>query len=104
MKKNSKRYRIKSKFRFITFIIIVVGLSLGLFGYITGFDISNALTEPVDKTTIEVAAGDTVWDIASEFKSSNKDVREAVYEICDENNIKDGHIEAGMTLSIPQSL
>ena len=104
MKKNKKRYRIKSKFRFITFIIIVVGLSLGLFGYITGFDISNALTEPSDTTTVEVASGDTVWDIAGEFKSNNKDIREAVYEICDANDLTDGHIEAGMTLNIPQNL
>ena len=46
MKRTNKKYRIKSKFRFITFIVIILGLAVGTIGYITGFDISTALEQP----------------------------------------------------------
>lgn len=104
MKKHNRKYRIKSPFRFVTFLIIVAGLIIGVFGYFTGFDVSTALTKPSDQITVEIVSGDTLWDIAYQYKSSNKDVRQAVYEICQANDIKDGHIEDGMILEIPQSL
>ncbi|MDO4176699.1 MAG: LysM peptidoglycan-binding domain-containing protein [Bacillota bacterium] len=104
MKKSNKKYRIKSPFRFITFLVIVAGLIIGAFGYVTGFDVSTALAKPSDQITVEVVPGDTLWDIAYQYKSSDKDVRKAVYEICQANDIEDGHIEAGMILEIPQSL
>lgn len=104
MKKSNKKYRIKSPFRFISFIVIVVGLVVGAFGYFTGFGISTALAKPSDQITVEVVSGDTIWDIAYQYKSTGKDVRKAVYEICQANDIEDGHIEDGMILEIPQNL
>lgn len=104
MRRNHRKYRIKSPFRFVTFLVIVAGLIVGVFGYVTGFDVSTALAKPSDQITVKVVSGDTLWDIAYEFKSSDKDVRKAVYEICQANNIEDGHIEDGMILEIPQSL
>ena len=35
MKNTNKRYRIKSPFRFIMFVVIILGLAAGTFGYIT---------------------------------------------------------------------
>lgn len=104
MKKTHKKYRIKSKFRFVTFLVIVIGLSVGLFGYITGFDISTALSKPADSKTIEIAAGDTLWDIADRYKSRNTDIRKAVYLISQENGISDGCIQEGMIINIPDCL
>ena len=104
MKKANKKYRIKSKFRFIMFVVIVLGIAAGTFGYITGLDVSTALEQPGEKITVEVTAGDTVWDIAEQFKSDGKDVRKAVYEICQANDIQDVMIESGMILTIPEDL
>ena len=106
-RKAHRRYRIKSNFRFITFIVIVLGIAIGAFGFITGSNEAIALdipNDPVTLKTIEVTAGDTVWDIAEHFKSDDTDTREAVYEICQANNIPDGSIQSGMILTIPENL
>ena len=100
----NRKYRIKSNFRFITFIVIVLGLAVGAFGYITGSNEAIALDQPKEPVTVEVTAGDTVWDIADFYKSEDKDIRKAVYEICEANSIEDGTIESGMILTIPERL
>ncbi|MDO4860550.1 MAG: LysM peptidoglycan-binding domain-containing protein [Bacillota bacterium] len=104
MKRSNRRYRIKSPLRFITFLVIVAGLIVGIFGYASGFNVSTALVKPSDRIAVEIVSGDTLWDIAYQYKSSGKDIRKAVYEICQANNIEDGHIEEGMIIEIPQSL
>ncbi len=104
MKRNNKKYRIKSPFRFIMFVVIILGLAIGAFGYMSGSDVSTALEQQTEKTTVEVTAGDTVWDIADHFKSDGKDIRKAVYEICQANDIHDGEIHTGMILTIPEDL
>ena len=104
MKQSHKKYRIKSKFRFITFLVIVIGIAFGTFGYVTGFDVSTALEQPEDQITIEVADGDTVWEIARHFKSDDMDIRKAVFKICKANDLQDGQISAGMILTIPEDL
>ena len=52
MKTNTKKYRIKSNFRFITFIVIVLGLAVGAFGYITGSNEAIALDQPKEPVTL----------------------------------------------------
>jgi len=104
MKKTTKKYRIKSKFRFIMFVVIVLGLAAGTFGYVTGNDVSTALEQPGDQITVEVTAGDTVWDIAKHFAGNDTDIRKAVYDICEANNLQDAQIHSGMTLTIPENL
>lgn len=106
-RKAHRKYRIKSNFRFITFLVIVMGIAIGAFGFITGSNEAIALdvpNDPVTPITIEVTAGDTVWDIAEHFKSDDTDTREAVYEICQANDIPDGSIQSGMILTIPKNL
>ena len=106
-RKAHKRYRIKSNFRFITFLVIVMGIAIGAFGFITGSNEAIALDIPKDSVTpitIEVTAGDTVCDIAEHFKSDDTDTRKAVYEICQANDIPDGSIQSGMILTIPENL
>ena len=103
-RKAHRKYRIKSNFRFITFLVIVMGIAIGAFGFITGSDEAIALDIPKDSVTVEVTAGDTVWDIAEHFKSDDTDTRKAVYEICQANDIPDGSIQSGMILTIPENL
>ena len=106
-RKAHRKYRIKSNFRFVTFLVIVMGIAIGAFGFITGSNEAIALDIPKDSVTpitIEVTAGDTVWDIAEHFKSDDTDTRKAVYEICQANDIPDGSIQSGMILTIPENL
>ena len=104
MKKTNKKYRIKSKFRFIMFVVVVLGIAVGTFGYITGSDVSIAQVQPEDPITVEVTAGDTVWDIAKHFTSNGTDIRKAVYKICEANDLQDAQIHSGMILTIPENL
>jgi hypothetical protein len=83
---------------------MILGLAIGTFGYITGNDVATALVNPEDQITVEVSAGDTLWEIADHVKSDDTDIRKAVYEICQANDIQDGSIQSGMILTIPEDL
>ncbi len=97
------RTRVKSRPRFITFLVIVIGLFVGGFGFATGINDTTA-SVTTDYTSYTVAPGDTVWDIAKHFKNDDTDIGKAVYEICHANDIQDGCIQSGMILTIPENL
>ena len=99
----NKKYRVKSKFRFITSLVIMLGLTIGAFGIITNLSVSTALTEP-QYTEVEIASGDTLWDIANTYKSDKTDPRKAVYTICQANNIEASDLQPGMIISVPKEL
>lgn len=98
-----KKYRIKSKFRFITSLAVVLGLCVGLLGFVTGLNTSTAETR-YSCTEVEICAGDTLWNIAENVKSDDMDTRQVVYEICRENGINAGDIQPGMVLKVPEYL
>lgn len=100
--KSGRKYRIKSKFRFITFLVVVICLIAGAIGYCTGLNNSNAI-EDSDYITVEVATGDTLWDIAEEYKADDVEIRDAVYAICELNGIKADQLRPGMKLTVPVS-
>jgi hypothetical protein len=94
-----KRYRIKSHFRFITFLIIV--LLLGT--YFVGSLLDLTVADSVDHshyTTITVASGDTIWSLA-ESHADGQDVRRVVYDIRELNQLDDCEITSGEHLMIP---
>jgi len=99
----NKKYRVKSKFRFITSIAIALGLCIGLFGFITGTHESTALTTN-GYTQVEVSDGDTIWEIAENVKTRNMDTRQVVHEICKANDIQAADLQPGMILVIPEYL
>ncbi len=104
MRRNTrKKYRITSKFRFITSMIIMIGLSVGIFGAVSGLDISRAITKP-QYIQVEICYGDTLWDIASKYKSEDTDTRKAVFEICRTNDIEAGDLVPGMKIDVPKDL
>ena len=98
-----KKYRLTSKFRFITSIVIMLMLAAAAFNVITGLHISTALTKP-QFTEVQITYGDTLWDIASKYKSDDTDVRKAVYDICKVNGIEASDLEPGMTIKVPEKL
>ena len=101
--KKRKKYRIKSKFRFITSMIIMIGLCVAGFTALTGLNTSVALTKQT-YTQVQVASGDTLWSIADTYKDENTDTRKAVYEICQVNDFQASDLHPGMVLSIPEDL
>ena len=78
-----KKYRIKSKFRFITSVVIMAGTKY---------------------KEVQICYGDTLWDIANTYKSDDTDTRKAVFEICKANDIEASDLEPGMTISVPEDL
>ena len=101
--RSRKRYRIKSKFRFITSMVIIMAMLIGGFSLITGTYKSLALTKD-QYAQVEISYGDTLWDIANEYKSDNTDTRRAVYEICKANDIEAADLVPGMVISVPMEL
>lgn len=47
-----------------------------------------------------VQPGDSIWSIAQEHRDDDQDVRELVYQITEDNDIKNSHISPGQILSI----
>lgn len=101
--KRRKKYRITSKFRFITSMIIMIGLCIAGFTAVTGLNTSVALTKQT-YTQVQVSSGDTLWTIANAYKDENTDTRKAVYEICQVNDIEASDLHPGMVLEIPEDL
>lgn len=99
-----KKYRIKSKPRFITSMIVIIALFVCGISTITGINISTALTEP-QYEYVNVKSGDTLWDIADKYKSEDTDIRRAVFEISKANNdIEASELYPGMVISVPVEL
>lgn len=101
--KHRKRYRIKSHTRFIMSLLIMAAILVTVFGTLTGLNRSVAITVP-EYEYVQVENGDTLWDIAGEYKSADTDTRRAVYEICRVNDIEATDLYPGMTISIPEDL
>lgn len=95
-----KKYRIKKKFRFISFVTFVILACVVLTGSAMGcFDASSK--DEIKYTTVQVQMGDTLWNLAREYGNTNKDVREVIYEICKLNNVTADTLQAGQYITIP---
>ena len=68
-----------------------------------GFGDSTALTEHENQIEY-VDNGETLWSIANNYKSEDTDVREAIYMICQANDISADQLQSGMKLVIPYNL
>ena len=96
-----KTIRIKNKFRFITFVtilILVISMAVGALFPVT------ALSESSGRPYVEVCVkyGDTLWDLAERYGDQQTDVREIIYEICEINSISASDLAAGQLIKIPQ--
>lgn len=100
MKKSKKKYRIKSKARFLIFMTIVLTIIISGAGNLMGINNAVSMAKPQFKE-IQIHLGDTLWNIAAEYKLEDQDIRSVVYEICDLNQISANEIQPGETLLIP---
>lgn len=92
---------IKSKPRFITFILICMFVITGVFNTVTGSIAAHASDSPQEYISVCVDTGDTLWDIAQDYMPDDMDTREAVYIIKKTNDIGSS-ISEGQTLLIPK--
>ena len=98
---NTRHTVIKSKGRFAMFVIFIVIMLTGLLTFMINMNSDVEAVEKSNFKTVPVEYGDTIWDIAAENKSEKTDIREAVYAICQENDISASDLQAGMDLVIP---
>lgn len=96
-----KHYKIVNKFRFITFVtvlILVISLSVvGVFGLVKA-----RASEKLVYTEVEICDGDTIWQLAARYGNPEKDIREVIYDICSINNISADNLRAGQIVLIPE--
>ena len=95
-----RTYRIANKYRFITFVAVMVIISSMIIGAL--FPVSAAVSRQISYTEVKVEAGDTLWTIAKAYGDSSKDIREIIYDICQVNNVDAASIYPGQILRIPQ--
>ena len=94
-------YRIKSPIRFFIFILIVT-MAIAFAGYsIAG--ISSAEAAAANKSAqVTIADGDNLWDIVEAYNpDANIDIRDAVYDIYEINDITADDIKPGDTIFVP---
>ena len=95
------RFRIVNRFRFITFVVIVILAISLLFAGI--FNTATALDYKEEKyIEITICEGDTLWNLAKKYGSKEKDVREVIYDICKLNSIEGANIYSGQVIRIPE--
>ena len=96
-----KRYRIQNRFRFITFLTLLIVISFFAIGSMCGANQSDSLSTPA-YVEVQVQSGDTLWNIADVYGPADVEVRRVIYEICLLNDITADTIVAGQTLLIPE--
>jgi len=85
---NSKKY--------LPFLLaLVIGLSF------TAFAKGNATSEEMENIQVRVRTGDTVWEIAENFKHKDEDIRAVVARIYQANDLAGKVIKPGDELLVP---
>ena len=95
-----KKYRIKSRGRFITFVVLMILFTVTISSTIMGFNNADGMTER-EYIKITVEHGDTLWQLARTHMPTNMDTRRAVHTLSTLNNIEAHELQAGQTLMVP---
>ncbi|MDD7601980.1 MAG: LysM peptidoglycan-binding domain-containing protein [Firmicutes bacterium] len=96
----TKKYKVVNKLRFTIFVVIMILLITTFANFALGLNTANSLTR-LTYMDYEITAGDTLWTIAETYMTDVSDIREAVYELCQLNDIRAGELYVGMTIQIP---
>ena len=96
----TKKYKVVNKLRFTIFVVIMILLITTFANFALGLNTANSLTR-LTYMDYEITAGDTLWTIAETYMTDVFDIREAVYELCQLNDIRAGELYVGMTIQIP---
>lgn len=93
-----KTYRIKNRFRFYTFILVLLVTFALVFVFF--LQSSAKANKKIEQNTIIVKSGDTLWDIAKS-ENYNIDIREYIYQIRKINKLNDANLIPGQRLILP---
>lgn len=96
----TRRYRVANRFRFTVFVVLMIILLTTVANFALGFGTADSLTK-VEYMDLEVVSGDTLWNIAQTYMSDVPDVRQAVHQLCQINDITADQLCAGMTIQVP---
>jgi len=96
------KFRVKSRIRFLTFLVIAIIMTVSAFNLLIGTTAKVEAESRQDYKTIEICAGDSLWTIADEYMPNDMDRREAVYELRKINDLSaTDTISAGDKLVVP---
>lgn len=96
----TKRYKVVNKVRFTIFVVLMI-LAITTFANLAlGLNTADSLTR-LTYMDYEITDGDTLWTIAETYMTDISDIREAVYELCQLNDISASELYVGMTIQIP---
>ena len=96
-----KAYRICSKRRFAGFLLIIIAAAF-LAGFAFAEKPVRAAAPPV-YAEVDIRAGDTLWQIAAEYKRDDADIRRFIYDIRQINDIRADELQPGRMILIPVS-
>ncbi len=96
----TKTYRITSRFRFTVFVVLTIIFLTTAVNFALGLNTAASLTIQ-EYLYVDVMPGDTLWSIAQTYMADDMDLRQAVYELCDINDISASNLYAGMTIQVP---
>ena len=94
-------YKIVNPVRFFIFVLLVIMIMVfGVYSVIGASDAEAAVVRTYAQVTIQ--DGDNLWDIIEEYNpDANIDVRDAVYDIYEINDIDDCSVNPGDTIFVP---
>ena len=96
-----KKYKIVNKKRFYVFIIFSMYIFFMALSFFRSFGTAQDISDEIAYEEIYVIEGDTVWDIALEYKPDKIDVRDIVAEIKEFNELESLNIKPGDIIKIP---
>jgi len=97
MKNKRKKLRKLPCFLVVIMLIGIINLLSG--GFAAKANDQNQVRE---LQSIQVAAGDTLWDLVSEYYHYDSDIRKAIYEVKQINNLDNAKIIPGQIIYIPR--
>ena len=98
-----KKYRIASKFRFYTFIIVTILILTGTVTAVFGESPAHP-NELSDCVEVVVESGDTLWNIARAYGPTDVDIRVIVWNIERLNDVTAAELQPGQVLLVPTVL